>query len=168
MGLGMSVGYPPDFPNFASPYEPYENPSFTRGMRRILDAIIETLMPRNEKFQLEITRELRFYLERWFTYLPRLLRFALPLGLYLVEYLAFFYYGRRFSRLSPERRRKFLERLRLSRFQPLRELHRATRALVYLAYYEHPRVLELLGFDHSAHARKMIQLRKERYGLDLA
>jgi hypothetical protein len=164
----MSVGYPPDFPNFTSPYDLYENPSFTRGMRRILEAIIEAFMPRNERFQLELTKQLRFYLERWFTYLPRLLLFALPLGLYLVEYLALFLYGRRFSRLSPEKRLKYLEKLRLSRFQPLRELHRAMRALVYLAYYEHPRVLELLGFDHSAHARRMIQLRKERYGLDVA
>lgn len=164
----MSLGYPPDFPSFRSPYDPYENPRFTRGMRRILRAVIETLMPRNERFHFSLEEELQFYLERWFTYLPKLLRWAMPLALYTVEFLAFFFKGKRFTRLSPSGRMEYLERLHHSSFQLFRELHRAMRALVYLAYYEHPRVLQELGFDHAAHAREMIRLRKERYGLDVA
>lgn len=164
----MSLGYPPDFPDFLSPYDPFENPQFTKGMRRILLALIETLMPRNEKFQLAIEKELLYYLERWFLYLPQFLRWIFPFALYAVEYIAILLMRKRFTNLDYARRMQYLERLRRSHFQVFRELHRALRAMVYMAYYEHPRVLELLGFDHKAHAQEMIRLRKERYGLDLA
>jgi hypothetical protein len=158
--------YPPDFPTYQSPYDPLPKSTLSPFYRKILLSLVEVLLPRNERFSFPIEREVTNYIERFLLYLPFLTRIFFPLGLLVIEFLPFFRYGKLFTRLSLEKREVWIRSLRESSFPPFRLLEKAMKALVHLGYFEHPLVLEALGFDHKGHAQNMIRLRKEKYGLN--
>jgi hypothetical protein len=56
-------------------------------------------------------------------------------------------HGRRFARLSPERRAKYVEGWMTSRLPPRRIIFRSLRSLCRILYYEDDRTWNAIGYD---------------------
>ena len=63
------------------------------------------------------------------------------------DYSAVTRYGRRFSALGTDRRRRYLEGWMTSRIAPRRMIYRALRSLCMNAYYQAPQVWPSLRYD---------------------
>ena len=136
---------------------------------RVLRAVIAAIRPRGHGFDQPIDDDVLADIERFFPFLPWPLRIGLPVGLYLVEFGPPLF-ARRFCRFSTMPVADAEEYL--SAFQHaggIREaLMMGLRTLVFLAFYQHPRVLAVLGIDWAARAdvltRKRAELLHDRAG----
>lgn len=120
-------------------------PSITR---RTLLSVISALNPYPE-YGREIEEEiLRFTINMVMLY-PFIVRFALFCGLIFLEIYAMFSPKglRPFSMLSRERRLDLLESMLQKGPGIRRNLVRALKALVQLAYYEHPSYIKKTGYS---------------------
>jgi hypothetical protein len=134
----------------------------TRSTRRILRAVIAAIRPRGHGFDQPIDDDVLRDVERFFPFLPWPLRFGLPAGLRLVEFGPPLFVRRwtRFSRMPPGEAVRYL-----AGFQHAGGLRTALltglRALVFLAFYQHPRVLASLGIDWAGRADALVRRRAE-------
>jgi len=122
----------------------------SRAARRVLDAVIETLVPEGGAFpegapSFSLTERVEEFVrgagaETAF----RLLLCAIELSPLLLPPLV----GRRFSRLSLEQRERVLEAWDTSRFWPRRQALHALEMIVYLQFYGRPEIHALLGYPH--------------------
>ena len=70
------------------------------------------------------------------------------------EVAALFRYGRTFSKLSDDKRFRYVDGWMRSRLAPRRIIYRALRVLCANAYYNDERVWPLLGYDGPLVGRK--------------
>ena len=128
--------------------------------RRILEAVITAIRPRGHGFDQPIDDHVRGEIEGFFPYLPPTLRVGLPLGLYLVEFGPPLFARRwcRFTSMTPEDGCAYL-----SHWQEAGGLRGALllglRTLVFLAFYQHPDVLAVLGVDWAGRAQTLVRRR---------
>ena len=110
-------------------------------------------MPRSDDFHPDLADYTVEYIDRYVGYFPPHLKMGFPLGLLLLEYGSFLFAGKlkRFSMLAPEEREKYVKGWIDSRWQLRRELIRGVKALVMVAYYSHPEVMEHIGYDIEEH-----------------
>ncbi|MBI2964367.1 MAG: hypothetical protein HYY35_11480 [Deltaproteobacteria bacterium] len=137
----------------------------------ILRAVIAAIRPRGHGFDQPIDEDVLLEVDRCLPCLPALARAALPLGLRLLEWgpAPFF---RRFTRLSAMPRdeaRAYLQGWLDSRLALRRLLVHGLRALVFLAFYQHPSVLRAMGVGWDRRLAETVRLRadtldREKYG----
>jgi len=122
----------------------------SRAARRVLDAVIETLVPEGGAFpegapSFSLTERVEEFVrgagaETTF----RLLLHGIELSPLLLPPLA----GRRFSRLSLEQRERVLEAWDTSRFWPRRQALHALKMVVLSQFYGRPEIHARLGYPH--------------------
>jgi len=133
-----------------------------RSTTRILRAVIAAIRPRGSGFDQPIDDHVLVETQRFLRYFPWTLRVGLPLGLYLIEVgpPLFARRWRRFTRMPPPEAAAYL-----AGFQHAGGLRSALlmglRALVFLAFYQHPDVLASLGVDWAARADVLVRRRAE-------
>jgi hypothetical protein len=133
-----------------------------RGTIRILRAAVAAIRPRGHGFDQPIDAEVLAAVQEFFPHLPTPVRLAFPLGLRLLEYGPPVFARRltRFSAMPPDEARAYLERV-----QQAGGLRAAMvlglRALVFLAFYQHPSVLADMGVDWQGRAVALTRRRAE-------
>ena len=132
------------------------------GTARILRAAIAAIRPRGHGFDQPVDDDVLEEIQRFIPYLPGPMRIAFPAGLRLLEYGPPLFARRwsRFSALPIDQARAYLEG-----FQRAGGLRAALvvglRALVLLAFYQHPQVLAHLGIDWQGRAVELTRRRAE-------
>ena len=127
---------------------------------RILRAAVAAIRPRGHGFDQAIDDDVLATVVEFFPYLPTPMRLAFPLGLRLLELgpVAVVRRPARFSRLSPEEARAYLERLH-AMGGPFAALVLGLRTLVLMNFYQHPQVLAALEVDWAGRAAALTQRR---------
>jgi hypothetical protein len=127
----------------------------------ILRAVVDALRPRGHGFDESIDDDVLLEIDRTTPYLPPLTRLALPLGLRLVEWGPPLFTGRarRFTALNRQEARAYLQGWLDSRLAVRRLLLHGLRALVLLAFYQHPAVLEAMGVHWDQRLVESLRLR---------
>ena len=132
------------------------------GTARILRAAIAAIRPRGHGFDQPVDDDVLEEIQRFIPFLPGPMRIAFPAGLRLLEYGPPLFARRwsRFSALPIDQARAYLEG-----FQRAGGLRAALvvglRALVLLAFYQHPQVLAHLGIDWQGRAVELTRRRTE-------
>ena len=132
------------------------------GTARILRAAVAAIRPRGHGFDQPIDDDVLEEIQRFIPFLPGPMRIAFPAGLRLLEYGPPLFAQRwsRFSALPIDHARAYLEG-----FQRAGGLRAALvvglRALVLLAFYQHPQVLAHLGIDWQGRAVELTRRRTE-------
>jgi hypothetical protein len=140
---------------------PDEPPPATRGRApsratvRVLRAAVAAIRPRGHGFDQPIDADVLEQVQQFFPFMPAPMRLAFPVGLRLLEYGPPLFAQRwvRFSSMPVDEARAYLEA-----FQAMVV---GLRALVFLAFYQHPTVLADLGVDWSGRAAVLTRRRAE-------
>lgn len=137
----------------------------------ILRALIAAIRPRGHGFDQPIDEDVLDEVDRTLPCLPTLSRIGLPLGLELLEWGPLLFTGRptRLSKMTRDAARAYLQGWLDSRFAARRMLVYGLRALVFVAFYQHPQVLEAMGVGWDRRLVETVRLRAEtldhaRYG----
>ena len=134
----------------------------SRGTLRILRAAVATIRPRGHGFDQPIDADVLEEVQRFFPHLPTPMRLAFPVGLRLLEYGPPVFARRltRFSSMTPDAARAYLERFHRAG-GPRAALVLGLRALVFLAFYQHPAVLANMGIVWQGRAVALTRRRAE-------
>jgi hypothetical protein len=127
----------------------------------ILRSLIATIRPRGHGFDQPIDEDVLVEVDRTVPFMPRPLRLLYPLGLRLLEWGPLVFAGRptRLSRMPREEALALCKRWLHSRFGPVRMLMLGVRALVYLAFFQHPAVLEAMSVRWDRRMVETVRLR---------
>jgi hypothetical protein len=127
----------------------------------ILRSVIATIRPRGHGFDQPIDEDVLAEIDRTVPFMQLSLRMLFPIGLRLLEWGPLLFAGRptRLSRMPREEALAFCERWLQSRFGPVRMLMLGVRALVYLAFFQHPAVLEAMGVRWDRRMVETVRLR---------
>jgi hypothetical protein len=130
------------------------------GTVRILRAAIAAIRPRGHGFDQAIDDEVLDRVVVFFRYLPTPMRLSFPIGLRLLEIGPPLVLRRlaRFTQLSPDDGRAYLERLHAAG-GPFGALVLGLRTLVFLSFYQHPQVLSALEIDWAGRAATLTRRR---------
>lgn len=128
---------------------------------RILRAVVAAIRPRGHGFDQPIEEDVLAEIDRTVPFLPRPLQIGFPLGLRLLEWGPVVFTGRpvRMSRMSGDEARRYFESWLHSRIAPRRTLALGLRTLVYLAFYQHPRVLAVMEVAWDRRIAETVRLR---------
>jgi len=129
---------------------------------RVLRAAVTAIRPRGHGFDQPIDADVLREMQQFLPFLPAPMRLALPMGLRLLEYGPPLFARRwtRFSSMPVGEARAYLEGFR--RAGGLRGVMViGLRALVFLAFYQHPAVLADLGVDWAGRAAVLTRRRAE-------
>ena len=134
----------------------------SRGTVRILRAAVAAIRPRGHGFDQPIDADVLDEVQRFFPHLPAPLRLAFPVGLRLLEYGPPVFARRliRFSSMTPDAARAYLEAFHRAG-GPRAAMVLGLRALVFLAFYQHPTVLADMGIDWQGRAVALTRRRAE-------
>jgi hypothetical protein len=129
----------------------------------ILRSLIATIRPRGHGFDQPIDDDVLAEVDRTVRFMPRPLRILFPLGLRLLEWGPVVLAGTptRLSRMPREDALALCERWLRSRIRPIRMLMLGLRALVYLAFFRHPAVLEAMNVRWDRRMADAVRLRAE-------
>ncbi|HYC22658.1 MAG TPA: hypothetical protein VEI94_08140 [Candidatus Bathyarchaeia archaeon] len=135
-----------------------------RGSIAILRAVIAAIRPRGSGFDQPIDDEVLHAVDGFLRHVPAPLRLGLPFGLRLLEWGPIVFSrprrATRLSRLPREEGERYLEGW-LEAGGLRGTLVLGLRTLVFMAFYQHPTVLESLGVDWQGRARERIARRTE-------
>ena len=125
--------------------------------------MIATIRPRGHGFDQPIDDDVLTEVDRTVPFMPRPLRILFPLGLRLLEWGPLLFAARptRLSRMPRQDALALCERWLQSRAGPIRMLMLGVRALVYLAFFQHPTVLEAMGVRWDRRMAETVRLRAE-------
>lgn len=132
----------------------------SRSTLRVLRAAVAAIRPRGHGFDQPIDDDVLRATVDFFPHLPTPMRLAFPIGLRLLELGPIVVLRRpvRFSRLSPEDGRAYLDRVHAGG-GPLAPMVLGLRTLVLLHFYQHPTVLAALDIDWAGRADALIKRR---------
>lgn len=138
-------------------------PLVTAPIRATLRSLIDVMAPRDPELW---TAELR---DRVLTqaidsvnFLPQAARLPFRAGFWALEWGGLIMAPRpgRLSRLRGRARRVYVERWEDAALSPMRDFLKALKAVIMMAYYEQPEVMDLLGY----HPQRYVDDLKARYG----
>jgi hypothetical protein len=132
----------------------------SRTTLRVLRAAVAAIRPRGHGFDQPIDGEVLEAVVAFFPYLPAPMRIAFPVGLRFLELGPPLVIRRfaRFSALSPEEGRVYLEKLHAAG-GAFGALVLGLRALVLMNFYQHPEVLKALEVDWAGRAVALTERR---------
>lgn len=109
-------------------------------------SLINTLNPYPERSDLE--KEVFDFVMKLLSFYPFLVRIAIFLGILFFEFYPIFFLKslRRFSNMKYEKRLHIIEEM-LQKGGIRRNLARAFKALIQMAYYEHPWYMKKAGYS---------------------
>jgi hypothetical protein len=127
----------------------------------ILRAVIAAIRPRGHGFDQPIDEDVLREMDATIPFLPPTVRAGFPLGLRLLEWGPFVFArtASRMSRMPRDDARRYFASWLESRVPPRRMLALGIRALVYLAFYQHPTVLAAMGVGWDRRVPETIRLR---------
>ena len=134
----------------------------SRGTARILRAAIAAIRPRGHGFDQPIDDDVLAEMQRFFVHLPTPMRLGFPVGLRLLEWGPPVFARRmvRFSDMPAGEARAYLESFQHAG-GPRAAMVLGLRTLVFLAFYQHPRVLADMGIDWQGRAEALTRRRAE-------
>ena len=144
-------------------------PNLGRASRRTLRALAEVVVP-HAPVEVDLDTIVNF-VDDMVGYMPRLLRVALPLGLWLFEAGTRLWGPRSlvgFSSMSLERRARYVDGWIHAGWVLRRDLIKGVKGLALFAYYSDPRVGEALAFFPEEHVKLVSAERLKRWGTELA
>ena len=129
-------------------------------------AVIAAIRPRGHGFDQPVDEDVLIEIDRTLPHLPRASRVGLSIGLRLLEWVAPLFAARvsRLSRMNREQATACLRRCLDSRVPPLHMLVYGVRALVLVAFYQHPTVLEAMGVHWDRRLVETVRLRARTLG----
>ena len=116
------------------------------GQREAFRAIAATVVPEAARLDPAEWNDVERIVARAIAARPARLQRQLALLLRFLEWIPLFRYGRRFSRLDPARRARFLDSLQTSRLLLARRGIWGLRTLVLMGYYGRPRAAAAIGY----------------------
>ena len=130
-----------------------------RGSIAILRAVIDAIRPRGSGFDQPIDDDVLREVDAFVPHLPPPLRVTFPVGLRLLEWCPIVFAeprrATRMTRMPRDEAERYLESW-LEAGGIRGTLVLGLRTLVYMAFYQHPVVLESLGVDWQGRARTLI------------
>lgn len=132
----------------------------------ILRAVIAAIRPRGHGFDQPIDEDVLREVDRTMPFVPAPLRRTLPIGLRLLEWSPVLCGAgaTRLTRMPRETALPYLESWLDSRAAPRRLLLLGLRALVYIAFYQHPDVLRSMGVAWEDRVAVTARLRADSLG----
>jgi hypothetical protein len=127
---------------------------------RILKHAIAVMRPRGGVFDLDVDEDVRQSIVGFLEYLPAPTRLSFPLGLRLLEYGPFLFREgfRTFSSMDEESAARYLHHWERAGSAPSL-LYQGVRALVFVCFYQHPRILEAMEVDWQGRADNRVRFR---------
>ena len=124
---------------------------------RIVRALIEVLKPRKPGFDPPIEDEMLEVVDDFISHLPSHMKLLLPLGLYLLEYgtLIFVPSLKPFSKMSLEKREKYMLSWTESKMALRRDLIKGIKAICMTGFYAHPEIMKHIGYDLEEHLKRI-------------
>jgi len=116
------------------------------GQREAFRAIAATVVPEAARLDPAEWNDVERIVTRAIAARPGRLQRQLAMLLRFLEWIPLFRYGRRFSRLDPARRARFLDSLQTSRLLLARRGIWGLRTLVLMGYYGRPRAAAAIGY----------------------
>jgi hypothetical protein len=134
----------------------------SRGTARILRAAVAAMRPRGHGFDQPVDDDVLREMQHFFVRLPAPMRLGFPVGLRLLEWGPPVFARRmtRFSDMPPDEARTYLESFQRAG-GPRAAMVLGLRTLVFLAFYQHPRVLADMGVDWQGRAAMLTRRRAE-------
>lgn len=127
---------------------------------RILKHAIAVMRPRGGVFDLEVDDEVLSSIVGFLEYLPAPTRLSFPLGLRLLEYGPFLFREgfRTFSSMDDATAARYLHHWERAGSAPSL-LYQGVRALVFVCFYQHPKVLAAMEVDWQGRADERVRFR---------
>lgn len=127
---------------------------------RILKHAVAVMRPRGGVFDLDVDDDVLRSMAGFLEYLPAPTRLSFPLGLRLLEYGPFLFREgfRTFSSMDEETATRYLHHWERAGSAPSL-LYQGVRALVFVCFYQHPRILEAMEVDWQGRADDRVKFR---------
>jgi hypothetical protein len=127
---------------------------------RILKHAIAVMRPRGGVFDIDVDEEVFQSMVGFLEYLPAPTRLSFPLGLRLLEYGPFLFREgfRTFSSMDSETAARYLHHWERAGSAPSL-LYQGVRALVFVCFYQHPKILEAMEVDWQGRADERVRFR---------
>lgn len=127
---------------------------------RILKHAIAVMRPRGGVFDVDVDADVLQSIVGFLEYLPAPTRLSFPLGLRLLEYGPFLFREgfRTFSSMDEETAARYLHHWERAGSAPSL-LYQGVRALVFVCFYQHPRILEAMEVDWQGRADNRVRFR---------
>lgn len=127
---------------------------------RILKHAIAVMRPRGGVFDIDVDEEVCQSMVGFLEYLPAPTRLTFPLGLRLLEYGPFLFREgfRTFSSMDGETAARYLHHWERAGSAPSL-LYQGVRALVFVCFYQHPKILEAMEVDWQGRADERVRAR---------
>jgi hypothetical protein len=127
---------------------------------RILKHAMAVMRPRGGVFDVDVDEDVLKSIVGFLEYLPAPTRLSFPLGLRLLEYGPFLFREgfRTFSSMDEESATRYLHHWERAGSAPSL-LYQGVRALVFVCFYQHPRILEAMEVDWQGRADNRVRFR---------
>jgi hypothetical protein len=127
---------------------------------RILKHAMAVMRPRGGVFDVDVDDDVLRSIVGFLEYLPAPTRLSFPLGLRLLEYGPFLFREgfRTFSSMDEETAARYLHHWERAGSAPSL-LYQGVRALVFVCFYQHPRILEAMEVDWQGRADNRVRFR---------
>ena len=127
---------------------------------RILKHAMAVMRPRGGVFDVDVDEDVLRSIVGFLEYLPAPTRLSFPLGLRLLEYGPFLFREgfRTFSSMDEETAARYLHHWERAGSAPSL-LYQGVRALVFVCFYQHPRILEAMEVDWQGRADNRVRFR---------
>ncbi len=140
-----------------------------RGTRRILQAMAEVILPRNERIQVDCVDDLVNFVDNFVRYLPPMLRMGFPIGIWLFQFLAVVWSGRPvpYTWLSAERKDRYMRNWVYSKLWWKRDMLKGLKGVMLMGFYQHPEVMKSLNYDPVSHVEAVKARRLASYAEEI-
>lgn len=137
--------------------------------RRLYKAYFEVLQPRSERLDLDLADYLVDFSQDYLRSFPKILSIGLTFMLMCLNVItiAISSSRRSFVLLDIEERRAIVLQWEHAHFQPIREFVRFLKIVVVLGFYEHPEVMQRIGFTPDPWIEEAKTRRLETYGKEI-
>ncbi|OGQ08784.1 MAG: hypothetical protein A3G32_06400 [Deltaproteobacteria bacterium RIFCSPLOWO2_12_FULL_40_28] len=138
--------------------------TFPKSLEPVFSALAKVLVPAQDDLILEgFEAHFFFNFGRIFNELPPIFRWGFIWGIRFFDWFpVLFGFGlNRFSHLSFESAKKYVDAWANGRLGVCREFFKTLKAMVILVYFSEPKVWEVIGYAPENHLKERIEMRKK-------